>query len=84
MIYVLDICIWNQVKHDDVNNDNEADDDVHNVNNDFSNLNDKAINNLIIVAKIRKETFDNSSEIKVLISETENMPRDDFLLKFDK
>ena len=72
------------MKHDDVNNDNEADDDVHNVNNDFSNLNDKAINNLIIVAKIRKETFDNSSEIKVLISETENMPRDDFLLKFDK
>ena len=72
------------MKHDDVNNDNEADDDVHNVNNDFSNLNDKTINNLIIVAKIRKETFDNSSEIKVLISETENMPRDDFLLKFDK
>ena len=71
------------MKHDDVNNDNEADDDVHNVNNDFSNLNDKTINNLIIVAKIRKETFDNSSEIKVLISETENMPRDDFLLKFD-
>ena len=72
------------MKHDDVNNDNEADDDVHNVNNDFSNLNDKTINNLIIVAKIRKETFDNSSEIKVLISETENMPRNDFLLKFDK
>ena len=72
------------MKHDDVNNDNEADDDVHNVNNDFSNLNDKTINNLIIVAKIRKETFDNSSEIKVLISKTENMPRDDFLLKFDK
>ena len=69
---------------DDVNNDNEADDDVNNVNNDFSNLNDKTINNLIIVAKIRKETFDNSSEIKVLISEAENMPRDDFLLKFDK
>ena len=72
------------MKHDDVNNDNEADDDVHNVNNDFSNLNDKTINNLIIVAKIRKETFDNSREIKVLISEAENMPRDDFLLKFDK
>ena len=72
------------MKHDDVNNDNEAEDDVHNVNIDFSNLNDKTINNLIIVAKIRKETFDNSSEIKVLISETENMPRDDFLLKFDK
>ena len=72
------------MKHDDVNNDNEADDDFHNVNKDFSNLNDKTINNLIIVAKIRKETFDNSSEIKVLISKTENMPRDDFLLKFDK
>ena len=61
--------------------DSVADDSV---NNHFPNLSDKTINNLIIVAKIRKETSNNNSEIKALISKAENMPRDDFLLKLDK
>ena len=69
---------------DDDDSEADDDDDVINVNNDFSNLSDKTINNLIIVAKINKNFFDNSSEISVLISEAENMPRHDFLLKRDK
>ena len=54
------------------------------VNNDFPNLSDKTIYNLIIVAKIGKEILNNNTEIKALISEAENTPRDDFLLKLDK
>ena len=54
------------------------------VNNDFPNLSDKTINNLIIVAKLRNEILNNNCEIKALISEAENIPRDDFLLKLDK
>ena len=52
------------------------------VNNDFPNL--IILNNLIIVGNIRKDILNNNSEIKALISEAENMPRDDFLLKLDK
>ena len=60
-------------------NDSEADDSV---NKDFPNL--IILNNLIIVGNIRKDILNNNSEIKALISEAENMPRDDFLLKLDQ
>ena len=53
-------------------------------NNGFPNLSDKTINNLIIITKIRKEILNSNSEIKELISEAENMPREDFLLRLDK
>ena len=36
------------------------------------------------MAKITKEFLNNNSEIKAFISEAENIPRDDFLLKLDK
>ena len=69
--------------------DSEADDDDDSVaddsfNNGFPNLSDKTINNLIIITKIRKEILNSNSEIKELISEAENMPREDFLLRLDK
>ena len=73
---------------DDDYDDSEADDDDSvaddSVNNGFPNLSDKTINNLVIITKIRKEIFINNSEIKELISEAENMLRDDFSLKLDK
>ena len=67
---------------DDDDDDSEADDDS--VNKDFPNLSDKTINNLNIIDKIRKEILDNNSEIRKLISEAENISRNDSLLKFDK
>ena len=72
----------NDSEADDDDNDSEADDDS--VIKDFPNFSDKTINNLIIISKIRKEILNNNSEIKELISEAENMSRDDFLLKLDK
>ena len=74
---------------EDDDDDSEADDDDDSaaddsVNNGFPNLSDKTINNLIIITKIRKEILNSNSEIKELISEAENMPREDFLLRLDK
>ena len=60
---------------------NENDDD-DNVNKDFSNLSDKAINNLNIIGEIRKEILINNTEIIELINKAENS--DDSLLKLDK
>ena len=81
----------NEASINENDNDSEADDDDDDdsvaddsVNNDFPNLSDKTIYNLIIVAKIGKEILNNNTEIKALISEAENTPRDDFLLKLDK
>ena len=62
--------------------DSEADD--NSVNKEFPNLSDKTINSLNIIDKIRKEILDNNSEIRKLISETEIVSRNDFLLKLDK
>ena len=71
--------------HDsEADNDSEADDDDDNVNKYFSNLSDKAINNLNIIGEIRKEILINNTEIIELINKAENISRDDFLLKLDK
>ena len=71
-------------RHDHDDNDNEADDSGANdsVINVFPNLNEKTISNLVIVDEIRKDILNNNSEITALISEAENSPKDDFLLKF--
>ena len=81
MIMIMRLMI---MRHDDDDKDNEADDSGVNdsVNNDFPNLNEKTISNLVIVDEIRKDILNNNSEITALISEAENSPKDDFLLKF--
>ena len=83
MIMIMGLMI---MRHDDDDDDKDktADDSGANdsVNNDFPNLNEKTISNLVIVDEIRKDILNNNSEITALINEAENSPKDDFLLKF--
>ena len=74
MVMIMIVRLMITRHDDDDDNDNEADDSGANdsVNNDFPNLNEKTISNLVIVDEIRKDILNNNSEITALINEAEN------------
>ena len=77
------------------NNNNNNNNNDNNDNNDnlidklwsnsdkFHNLNDKVLNNLIIIAKLKKETLNNSEKIRAIFKKIEKVPKNDLRLKLD-
>ena len=85
----------NKDNTDNDNNDNNGNDnDNYNDNNklihilldnkdEFHNFNDKVLNNLIIIAKLKKEILNNSEKIRAISKIIEKVPKNDLRLKLD-
>ena len=68
-----------------MNNDNDNNNDDDNSDNDkLRNFNDKVLNNLIIVSKIKKKFSINIEKIIALINKADNISKDDLGLKLDE
>ena len=65
------------------NNDNNNDDD-NSDNDKLSNFNDKVLNNLVIVSKVKKKFSINIEKITALINKADNISKDDLGLKLDE
>ena len=69
---------------DDSENDNDNLIDKLSINKDKShNFNDKVLNNLFIVAKLKEQILINIEKIRSIFNRIENIPKNDLRLKID-
>ena len=50
----------------------------------FHNLNDKVLNNLIRVAKLKRDILNNSEKIRAIFNKIKNVPKNDIRSKLEK
>ena len=71
----------NNNNNDNNNNDNDNDSLINKM---LSNFNDNVLNNLFIIAKLKKELLINIEKIRAIFNKIENIPKDDLKSKLDK